>query len=36
MFELVDKGIKLIITVFYVFKEIDERLNMLRRDIKDI
>lgn len=35
--ELIDKGIKtIILTVFYVFKNVDERLSILRSNTKDI
>lgn len=35
--ELLDKDLKIIInTVFHIFKKLEERLNMLHRDMEDI
>lgn len=37
MIELVDRDIEIIITtVFHMFKKLQQRLNMLRRDIENI
>lgn len=37
MIELVDKNIKtIVLTLFYMIKKLDKKVNMLSRDMKDI